>query len=227
MRTLTLTMEINDQEAGNLLNRIATRGAAAVVQDLTAPVEPLAESGLNVPSESGPVMAEVATTEAAPATSGELDDHGVPWNEQFHAKTKTKRADGGWKALRGMDDATKQAAEAYEAQFKAAAPAPAEAAAPVAPPVPTPAPAAPVAAPAAPAIPVAPVAEAAPAPVSFEEVSARFGEVIAQYTQPVLMEKLPAIYETAGTKADGTELQTNETHRAAVMSELNRLFPKG
>jgi hypothetical protein len=210
-RIMTVTMEVTDEEATNFMNRFAERGDAVInettnVTNVAAPASPTA-----------PVSGEQL-----------LDDHGVQWDARYHATTKTKKANGGWKAAKGMDDATKAAAAAYEASFKNPTPAaPTPPAAPVteepaeevvASAAPTP-PAAPVA-PTAPAIPAAP---ATPAPVSFEELTAGFGEVIGRIGQDALMAQLGQIYADAGVDSEGTSLQTNETQRSQVLAAIKAL----
>ena len=207
MRTMTITMEINDEEAGNLLKHLSNRGEVAV-------------AGTDSSATPAPV---------APSAT-EVDVNGVPWDGRYHAKTKTCKADGTWKAASGMDDATKAEAKAYNDSFKASPAAPAAPAAPVAPaapaaPVAPAAPAAPVApaAPAAPVAPAAPAAPVAPVPVSFEDLTAGFTEVIARIGQEALMAKLADIYAAAGVGPDGASLQNNETQRAQVLEAIKAL----
>lgn len=209
MRIMTITMEVNDEEAKNLLNRFAERGAVTFEDDDDDDAQP--------------------STPSAPSTGAEVDVNGVPWNERFHAKTKTKTNAGVWKAAKGMDDATKAEAEQYAAQFSNPTPAPpaAEATAPTppAPPAPPAAPAAttPPAPPAAPVMPVAPVAPTPPAPVSYEDLTTGFTETIARVGQPVVMANLAQIYANAGVDAAGESLQTNETQRAQVLAAIRAL----
>ena len=207
-RIMTVTMEVTDEEATNFMNRFAERGDATINETTN--------------------VTNVATTAAPVGGEQLLDDHGVQWDARYHATTKTKKANGGWKAAKGMDDATKAEAAAYEASFKNPTPsAPTPPAAPVAPVTEEPAeevvaPAAPTppAAPVAPAIPAAP---AAPAPVSFEELTAGFGEVIGRIGQDALMAQLGQIYADAGVDSEGTSLQTNETQRAQVLAAIKAL----
>jgi hypothetical protein len=223
MRIMTMTMEVSDKEAENFLNRFNDRSDVEITGD-----------------SGGQVATAIATPSApvAPAATGTLDKNGVEWNASFHATTKTMKADGTWKAAKGMDDATKAAAAVYNSTPAAPVAAPEAPAAPVAPaapaaPVAPAAPAAPVAAPeapaapvapvAAPVLPVAPVAPPVPAPVSFEELTAAFGVVIARVGQDALMAVLGQIYTDAGTDAAGSTLQTNETHRASVFNAINAL----
>ena len=191
---MTITMEVNDDEAASLLARFAERGVTTVSGDTTA------------------------------ANGSDTDANGVVWDARYHASTRNTNQDGSWKALRGMDDATKAAAATYEASFANPAPAPTE-------PEPEPEtesdetipvflqkPAAPV-----PALPTMPVAAPVAAPVSFEELSAGFQTVIEKIGTPALMEKLGAIYEAAGVDSAGTSLTTNETQRAQVLAALKAL----
>jgi len=39
----------------------------------------------------------------APATDGELDVNGLPWDDRIHASTRTKLVTGAWKNKRGID----------------------------------------------------------------------------------------------------------------------------
>lgn len=193
MRLMTITMEVNDEEAANLLNRFAERGEVEVTGDAGGQV--------------ATAITSPATPAAPVATTAELDDNGVPWDERYHAGTKTKNKNGTWKSRRGMTDAEKDEAEAYEESFSGSEPA--TPAAPAAPVAPTP--------------PAAPVAPAAPAPVSFEELTAGFTEVIGRIGQDALMAQLGQIYADAGVPADGASLQTNETQRASVLTAIKAL----
>ena len=199
-RIMTITMEVNDDEAASLLARFAERGVTTVSGDTPTP---------------------------AAANGSDTDANVVVWDARYHASTRNTNQDGSWKALRGMDDATKAAAAVYEASFANPAPAPA--------------PAEPEpetesdetipaflqkpadAAPAAPALPTMLVAAPVAAPVSFEELSAGFQTVIEKIGTPALMEKLGAIYEAAGVDSAGTSLTTNETQRAQVLAALKAL----
>jgi peptidoglycan hydrolase-like protein with peptidoglycan-binding domain len=213
-RILTMTMEISDKEAENYLERLFTR------------------SDVEITGDSGGQLATAIATPSAPVTpaaTGTLDKNGVEWNASFHATTKTMKADGTWKAAKSMDAEVKAAAAIYNATPAAPAPvtvnevmtpaAPVAPTPPAAPVAPTP-PAAPVA---APVLPIAPVAPPVPAPVSFEELSAAFGVVIARVGQDALMAVLGQIYTDAGTDVTGSTLQTNETHRALVFNAINAL----
>lgn len=120
-----------------------------------------------------PVTAVEETTGEVSPTGKVLDGqlvnkHGIPWNETYHASTKTQKNDGHWTRVRGVD---KAAADAYEAQFTApVSTAPTTPAAPV---VPTP-PATPGVppVPGVPTPPVAPVTPAAPPVVNPDHIEA-------------------------------------------------------
>ena len=192
-RIMTITMEVNDDEAASLLARFAERGVTTVSGDTPTP---------------------------AAANGSDTDANGVVWDARYHASTRNTNQDGSWKALRGMDDATKAAAATYEASFANPAPAPAE------PTEPEPETESDETIPVflqKPASPTMPVATPVAAPVSFEELSAGFQTVIEKIGAPALMEKLGAIYEAAGVDSAGTSLTTNETQRAQVLTALKAL----
>lgn len=209
MRLMTITMEVSDEEATNLLTRFAERGAAGIDGVEVAAADNSAELA---PAPDAAEIKEAVTGEPA------LDVNGVPWNATHHASTKGVNKDGSWKARRGMTDAEKQAAAIYEQSF-AGQPAPAVSTAPDVPVTPT-APTPP--APPVPALTV-PVAPVAPQPVSFEELTAGFGEVIGRVGQDVLMANLGKIYEDAGVDSQGVSLQSNETQRAQVLAAIKAL----
>jgi hypothetical protein len=203
-RILTITLECSDQEVANLLDRFKERGAVEVAD----------------------------TSPEGPKPTGDTDARGVIWDARFHASTKNTNQDGSWKARRGMSDAEKADAEAYESAFTNPAPVASEpepvaddsaipaflqksaAAAPVVPSAPTP-----------PTAPAAPVVAPTPAPVTYDALIAKFTAVQAdpKVGTDKLMANLARIYEAAGCSADGSSLQTNETQRAVVMAELEKL----
>lgn len=80
----------------------------------------LEERGSVAPSstpEPTATSTPAATTEEraeAPADA-ELDVHGMAWNEEIHASTKAKNADGSWKARKGQAEAAKNAIAAHKA----------------------------------------------------------------------------------------------------------------
>ena len=203
-RILTITMEVNDTEFASLLDRFKERGAVEIAD----------------------------TSPEGPKPTGETDARGVIWDARFHASTKNTNQDGSWKARRNMTAEEKSDAAAYESAFTNPAPAAAEpepvtddsqipaflqkpaAAAPVVPSAPTP-----------PAAPAAPVVAPTPAPVTYDALIAKFTAVQAdpKVGSEKLMANLARIYEAAGCSADGSSLQTNETQRAVVMAELEKL----
>lgn len=86
-RQITLTFEATDAEITNLLARFAERGQVNTADN---------------DDDAGPVNT------AAPQT----DKNGVPWIESVHASTKAMNKDGTWRGRKGVDDATRQKAEA-------------------------------------------------------------------------------------------------------------------
>lgn len=130
----------------------APSGTPATPSVPTAPALPA------VPAAAAP------TAPAAPTTSApgvDLDATGLPWDKRIHAGTKSKKQDGTWTALRGVDPALKVAVEqelrnlmAMNAAAAPSSPAVPSAQVPAPAPVvapPPPAPEAPAAVPAAPA----------------------------------------------------------------------------
>lgn len=201
-RILTFTMELTDEEATFFLNN---RVAPAAIAANVAPV-----GGDN---DEGPVNT------AAPA----VDKNGVPWLEAVHAGTKALNQDGSWRAKRGVDKAVVAAAEAAAktttgtnlstgdaervdpnaAQVAALAPAPGLPPMPGLPPVLPP-----------------PAAAAAPAPVSYEELSGLVQSVLTAGHTP---DKVTAIYAEIGL-TDVNDLLTNETLRANLAAKLRTTF---
>ena len=94
----------------------------------TTPTTPVTETFQSGPKRESDIVPGDGgfVTPVAPVTDGELDDEGVPWNEEFHAKTKTTvnsiNIPNGkaWRLKRGVD---KDAAEVYRQQFTAPTPA--------------------------------------------------------------------------------------------------------
>lgn len=168
----------------------ATVPAAPSGTPATPPV-PMAPAQPPAPEAPAPT-APAAPTTGAPGV--ELDVTGLPWDRRIHAGTKSKKQDGSWTALRGVDPSVKVAVEQELRNLmamNAAAGAQAPAAAPVAPPAPAPiAPPAPVAPPPAPEAPAAPAGERDPA-------SAPAGEAFA-----VLMERLTPLMEAGKITPD-------------------------
>lgn len=159
-----------------------------------------------------------------PVLGVELDSRGFPWVAEVHAGTKGKNKDGSWKAKKGVDDATRAAAEqAALAHLKATAAAPVAmvAGGPAAAPAPVAAPVMPAAA--APAMPVGmpgmpglPVAPAPLSPVSYEMLTEKYGTVAGE--GKITAEGMGMIYQTHGI--DPATLATDETARRKVYDAL-------
>ena len=115
---MSIKLEITDPQ---LLDPLTVRRTAAYLLSLIG--DQLSAS----PVQSRPIEAPpvVEPDEIAPPPMGELDDHGTPWNSEFHSRAKTKLADGSWRLKRGVD--------AYEPHKADITPPPAPI--PVAPPV--------------------------------------------------------------------------------------------
>ena len=153
-----------------------------------------------------------------PVLGVELDSRGFPWVLEVHAGTKGKNKDGSWKAKKGVDDATRAAAEqAALAHLRATA------AAPVAAPAAAPAPVMPVAAPAPvlpvgmPGMPGLPAAAPAPLPpVSYEMLTEKYGTAFAE--GKITAEGMGMIYQSNGI--DPATLATDETARRKVYDAL-------
>jgi hypothetical protein len=158
----------------------------------TIDLEPLrqettaAEAFPNVdPSTIVTVTPTVATVTPFPASVGvELDKNGLPWDERIHAGTKSKKADGSWKAKRGVD---KDFVAQVEAELRAAmaVPTPNEQPAPVvASPTTTPA--------------IAPIVDAVPnvAATAAATVTPQAGSPTPNVTTPTVA-VTPALHATA------------------------------
>jgi hypothetical protein len=135
---VSITVPLGDKRAlaaaGQFFNTLADdemlsmgeppNGVASQVLDQAAATAELQEPGaLGVAVETEqppPVAVEIQGAAPTVVPAGALiNEAGVPWHADFHAGTKTKTADGHWKAKRGVD---KKALAAYEAQFTAVAP---------------------------------------------------------------------------------------------------------
>jgi hypothetical protein len=130
-----------------------------------------------------------------PAVSADVDSAGVRWDARIHSSTKTKVANGEWRARKGADPALVEQVLAEQKQL---------AALPAAPAVPVAAPAVPVAAPAVPvAAPAVPVA--APAvPVTAPAVPVAAPAV--PVTAPAVPVAAPAVPVTAPAVTKFSEL---------------------
>lgn len=148
-----------------------------------------------------------------PDDSGEVDSNGMPWNPEIHASTRTKNADGTWKVQRGKADEAKAAVEAFKAQQ-----APSEVESQPEPehnetPAPAPQmmdmPGATMPAP-SPEIP-APV-------ITYEQIVERFTKLM----EAGKITDYQVIYNAAGV-VNPADLQTNESLRAALWAELDKV----
>jgi len=139
--------------------------AQAAVTEAPAPAPvapPVAEAP--TPASAQPPVTEEPAAEPTGTNGVELDAEGLPWDARIHASTKTKKADGCWKAKRGVSAELVQQVTAELRQLMALpAPAPATEAPAPATEAPTPATEAPAPTPVAPPAPQAPTAEPAPA----------------------------------------------------------------
>lgn len=216
-RTITLTFTASDEEIANLLRR-----AAGDAHNGTAAGQPR-NTAVAV---DGQVVTATTEEEGGTVAEGTTDKKGVVYSDKFHSSSKKIGADGTWNRRRGLSDAEKAEADAYEASFQAApvaapvpAPAPvvAEAPVPALPVVPAPAPA-PVAMPGLP-MPAAPVA---PAPVTYDDCLALFQKAIA--IDAGLAQTYGEIYVAAGV-VDPNSLTTNETLRQNFVAELKKRYP--
>jgi hypothetical protein len=178
----------------------ATGGTLAILA--AAPPPPVLASEALLASAAAAVT--VAPPPPPPPAGVEVDVAGLPWDARIHASSKTKNADGSWRAKRGVDDAIVATLTAELKSVMAAPPAPIDPAAafgappaPLSPPLavtslgPGAAIAAPpsiVVVPDAPLAPPAGVATASPAAVASPAVS-EFAELV----------KLVTSRQTAGT----------------------------
>lgn len=154
-------------------------------------------------------------------SDGELDDRGVAWHPEFHAKTKNKTQAGAWKKRKGADP---KKIEEYEKRFLDgnSNPPPADMPAFLAPQsTPAPMPAAP-AMPTMPAATMPPQAEP-PKPVSYDDMLAAFKSAIDRVSEATVMAQIGEIYAAAGVSDDVNKLGTDETARRVVVERLNAL----
>lgn len=235
-RLINMTLEVTEIEIGKLLEHFGTR-SGVTIHGLESPVAGQAET-------------VVTTTTTEPMSNqGDVNDKGVPWNEEFHASTKTVNQDGSWKARKGVD---KDALKAYEQQFTSQPVATPEAVPQTAPAIrqtpearvdpnvsetmpdipafldrtqnpPTGVTPPPTLVPGIPVTPTAEVAPPAPRPITYEELSSRFAEVTTVIGTDSLMANLGSIYQSAGVDEQGTVLQSNETARRSVFDAISAL----
>lgn len=146
---------------GDAVNQTAPLPPSAAVSTADAVASttaPAAAQATSAPTVAPPVpSATSAAATQGPASGGEIDRNGFPYDPRIHAGTKTKNKDGTWKYLRGVADSLVDEVEnAYRAARGLVAPAPATQTAPPPPPVSAPAPAEGSAPPPPPAAPDAP-----------------------------------------------------------------------
>lgn len=63
------------------------------------------------------LLASVGLAQSQQAPAVELDSKGLPWDARIHASTKSKKKDGSWTALRGLNDEGK--VKQIEAELRA------------------------------------------------------------------------------------------------------------
>jgi len=229
-RTITLTIEANDDEVARLIQRFVETANA--------------------------VTGEVDGDDGIPSdpNGSKVDSVGVVWDARFHGVKMTKNQDGTWRRKKNLTDQEKQDADNYELGCRGTPTAAATAAvaatpagpgvavttpAPVAAPVPAPAadvpaflqtgaftPAAPVMpAPGLPGLPAAiPAAPPAPAPVSYPELIAAFQETIGRVGQVVVDANLARIYAEANVTAM-PQLEAEPETRIKIKAALEALQP--
>lgn len=227
MPTLNISIQITDEERENFLTRLA--GGTVLSNE----IDRKATATITGDGE-----------EDGPAVNDATDKFGVPWDARFHGVARNQNKDGSWKRTKGLSDAVKAEADAYETAAKAAHVAATNAAvavataaaAPVAAPVTAEAPvtaAAPAGLPgAAAAAPVgmpgmpgaelpAPVAVVAPAPISYEEVVAKWQQLGT--VKPAVAADWQGIY-AAVQITDANVLKTDETVRRRLADHIDALI---
>ena len=208
-RIITLTMEITDEEHANFLQKFVDRASVETddADDDTA-------------------------TDAGTGGDG-LDKNGTPWLADVHSSSKAKNQDGTWRARKGVDKAVvKQAEETARAdlnnggqvtttvaggagtQFDVTTDAPITAA-------PTGMPALggmPAGMPMG--MPTMPVTAPEPQPITYQQVIDRFTEL--HNAGKVDANSIQGLYQKAGV-TNPNDLSTNETLRAALMAEFDKI----
>lgn len=156
-RIINLSIEVTDEEMANFLGRMSGADGRKVI----------------------PQTVEADEDEAPAADAPAVDKNGVAWHATYHSSSKALNADGTWRRRKGMSDAEKAAADAYD---KSAVVVEDTGVTTASEPVTLAVPSLPVAAPVA--LPVGmpglPTAAPAPVPVSYEEVVALFGQAVAK-----------------------------------------------
>lgn len=222
-RKLTLTIEVTDEEAANLLARF--NGTAR-------PVDAAVDGQSAAPVAAPTMPTTAAAPVAAPAVPGavDVDKNGVPWLEAVHASSKAKNADGSWRGRKGVSKEERDAAEAaVKASASGAFTVPASLTGGSGPVVlnTDPAPTMPAAAPAMPPMPqqmpaqmpAQPVFAPPPVqPVSFEDVLVLYNNLAG--AGKITPQHLFQIYADNGFADGNAEIQTNESARRKVFDAL-------
>jgi hypothetical protein len=159
-----------------------------------------------------------------PVLGVELDSRGFPWVADVHAGTKGKNKDGSWKAKKGVDDATRTAAEqAALAHLKATAAGPQTVGNIAVTVTAAPASVMPVAAPAMPmpaAMPMPGMPGMIPAaplpPVSYDQLAEKYGVLAG--AGKITAEYMGQLYAHHGV--DPAALATDETGRRKIFDAL-------
>lgn len=212
--------------AGAVMQHIAPE--AAPVSSTLPPVAPAVPAPMPAPVAVAPSAPAAPMT---PANDVELDSKGLPWDERIHASTKTKVADGTWKAKRGINDPALVARVEAELRARIAAPAPAAEHAPamdaaavfggaVAP---APLPPAAIVPPAAPSLPAAPAAPSVGAdPTTFEQLMSAISPLVVAGKLPPTATNQAA---TANGLANIVALQTQPAFVPLVWATIKQMYP--
>jgi len=181
------------------------------------------------PAAPAPMPAPGATAISAPAaptshaSDVELDSKGLPWDERIHASTKTKVADGTWKAKRGINDPALVARVEAELRARIAAPAMDAAAVFGGAVAPAPLPPAAIVPPAAPSLPAAPAAPSVAAdPTTFEQLMSAISPLVVAGKLPPTATNQAA---TANGLANIVALQTQPAFVPLVWATIKQMYP--
>lgn len=210
MATITLTLEVTEEERARLIQRFIDT-ASAVVDS--------ADDEGGVPSDPN---------------GSKVDATGVVWDARYHGANMTKNQDGTWRRKKNLTAQEKTDADNYEAGCRGQLNAGTQAAAGV----PVTAPVVPAAAPtptadvpaflqtgaAAPAFPIPglPAAPPAPVPVDYPALIAAFQAAAARVGEARLQAEIAGIYDRAGVTAM-EQLENDGEIRIKVKAELDKL----
>jgi len=212
--------------AGAVMQHIAPEAAPG--SSTLPPAAPATPAPMPVPGATA-LSAPAAPT--SHASDVELDSKGLPWDERIHASTKTKVADGTWKAKRGINDPALVARVEAELRARVAAPAPAAEQAPamdaaavfggaVAP---AHLPPAAIVPPAAPSLPAAPAAPSVAAdPTTFEQLMSAISPLVVAGKLPPTATNQAA---TANGLANIVALQTQPAFVPLVWATIKQMYP--